>query len=157
MKDIYERADHIIAWLGPENQNSGSVALFTVANIYEHYTRLIDKLGTQEAAFKHMLDHKSWAGEEHAQAAYQQWWAVNQLFNRTWFHRIWYVTMRYTKHLFSSSNGAFSAHPTHYHIIGSIVNCLGSDLAQKQDAVLFLSCCLRSSLTIPLYIGLYKR
>lgn len=90
MKDIYERAHHIIAWLGPESKD-GAMALLTVADIHEHYTKLMDKLGTREAAFSHMLDHKSWAGDEHARAAASQWWAVEQLFNRTWFHRMWYV------------------------------------------------------------------
>ena len=98
MKDIYERSEHILAWLGPESKD-GAVALLTVANIYEHFSKLEDKFGTKEAALKHMLDHRSWAGEEHAQAAEKQWWALNTLFNRTWFHRIWIVQEACHQHL----------------------------------------------------------
>jgi hypothetical protein len=90
MKDIYERAASILAWLGPESHN-GAASLLAVANIYDHYIRLIDKFGTCKAALEHMLDHKAWAGEEQTEAAEKQWWSVERLFSRTWFHRMWIV------------------------------------------------------------------
>lgn len=90
MKNIYERADRILAWLGPESENGGE-ALLAIASIYGHFTKLVGELGTQEDAFERMLGDRGWAGHEDKQAG-EKWWAINSLLTkRTWFHRVWIV------------------------------------------------------------------
>jgi hypothetical protein len=73
--------------------------ILAVANIHDHFTKILDKFGTKEAALKHMLNHRGWAGEESAEATKTQWWAVNRLFNRTWFHRTWIVQEVFKRYL----------------------------------------------------------
>lgn len=90
MKDIYERADEILAWLGPES-SGGSNALIEIAKIYDHYSKLIDRYGTQEAAFQHMLEHGDWYDGPEGNSA-TGWYCIDKLLsNRTWFHRVWIV------------------------------------------------------------------
>jgi hypothetical protein len=91
MKDIYERADHVTVWLGADSDGSGAMSLLGVADIYDKYTKLVDKLGTHSAALDHLTDYESWVDEKHAREVRYQWWAVDILFQRTWFHRMWYV------------------------------------------------------------------
>ncbi|RYP15316.1 hypothetical protein DL765_005797 [Monosporascus sp. GIB2] len=62
MKDIYERAEEVIAWLGPEG-NNGMLALSCIERVFDHYCRLFDRLGSEEATFQHMVVHRSWTGE----------------------------------------------------------------------------------------------
>jgi hypothetical protein len=89
LKDIYERADNVIAWLGADSDGSGAMSLLGVAAIYDKYTKLVDKLGTHTAALEHLIDCESWVDEKHSMAVKHEWLAVDILFHRTWFHRMW--------------------------------------------------------------------
>lgn len=104
MKDIYERADEILAWLGPEGEE-GMLALSCVQRVFDHYNRLFDRLGSQEVTFQHMLEHRSWTGESEKggplvlqKQPFDQtspkaaWLTVEKLLQgRTWFRRVWIV------------------------------------------------------------------
>ncbi|KAF8850570.1 hypothetical protein BDZ45DRAFT_696624 [Acephala macrosclerotiorum] len=104
MKDIYERADEIIAWLGPEG-SEGTLALSCIERVFDHYNRLFDRLGSQEATFQHMLVHRSWTGESekggplvlqkqplNQTSARAAWLTIEKLLQgRTWFRRVWIV------------------------------------------------------------------
>lgn len=69
MKDIYEGASEIVAWLGPEGDN-GMLVLRKIADVYEHYWKEWDRLGTPEAAFQSMLDNTTWVcGKSKANAS----------------------------------------------------------------------------------------
>ena len=102
MKDIYERADEVIAWLGPEG-NEDTFALSYIERVFDHYSRLLDRLGSQEATFQHMLVHRSWTGKREKggplvlhkppldQTSPRAVWLTIEKFlqGRTWFRRVW--------------------------------------------------------------------
>ncbi|KAF2107524.1 heterokaryon incompatibility protein-domain-containing protein [Lophiotrema nucula] len=91
MKSIYENAHEILAWLGPDDQG-GCDAMGGIFCIYDHYTRLIDKYGTPDAAFKHMVDTNNWYGDlaPDEETRIGNWSGITRLLSlRTWFHRVW--------------------------------------------------------------------
>lgn len=103
MKDIYEGASEIIAWLGPEGDN-GLLALSKIADIYQHYWMEYDRLGSPEAAFQSMLNNTTWARRKNranAASSSKQHHrlhladpglsVLDDLSNRTWFCRVWIV------------------------------------------------------------------
>lgn len=104
MKDIYERAEEVLAWLGPELY-AGKLALSNMEKIFNHYNGLFGQLGSHEAAFQHMLEHKSWASEiweddplvpqERSSShtlSKSAWRGIETLLKgRPWFRRVWIV------------------------------------------------------------------
>jgi hypothetical protein len=91
MKEIYENAEEVTAWLGPDAEG-GSHALLEINKIHTHFSTLVDKFGTEDAAFRHMLDTGDWWGGEKddGDLRVENWVYINTLFSsRTWFHRVW--------------------------------------------------------------------
>lgn len=100
MKDIYEKAAEITAWLGPEG-GSGLLAFSKVADIYNHYWMRWDRLGSPEAAFQSMVKDTSWSWKKSEANGTSPsirlrpkdpgLSVLSDLFDRTWFHRVWIV------------------------------------------------------------------
>ncbi|KAF2733741.1 HET-domain-containing protein [Polyplosphaeria fusca] len=91
MKDIYENAQEVIAWLGPE-AGGGTDALAGISEIHSQFEKLVDKFGTHEAAFSHMLENNDWWAEraDNPYVRLKTWVNINRLLtSRTWFHRVW--------------------------------------------------------------------
>jgi hypothetical protein len=102
MKDIYESAKEIIAWLGPQI-NYGMLALSCIEKIFSYYQELVKLLGSHDSAFQNMLVQRSWMGENEKGGSVEPkkqvlgeispksaWLAIETLFKqRTWFRGVW--------------------------------------------------------------------
>ncbi|KAK0715196.1 hypothetical protein B0H67DRAFT_236294 [Lasiosphaeris hirsuta] len=80
MKDIYEGASEILAWLGPEGEK-GLLGASKIAGIYQRYVSEWERLGTPDAAYQNPRLTLGGSGLS----------VMAALLDRTWFHRVWIV------------------------------------------------------------------
>ena len=87
MKMIYEKADIVVAWLGPEADNS-DLAMDKMSQISDFMARRKAELGSYRLVLANVTQDDVFGSDASDE---QVWVAINRYFDRDWWFRTWII------------------------------------------------------------------